>query len=94
MRKTKRKVEPAPVQTDMAEGVPVKSHLGGDEVLIHRDGTNVDEEPEAEDASSMLPDTPVNTQMKTENRAKHMYADSIKSLEEAAKIGSLSESPW
>ena len=86
LRKAKKKVEPAPIQTDMTEGVPVQSQLGGDEVTSYLSRTSADVEPEAEDASSMFSEAPVNTQMRTENRVENMYADSIKSREEVAKI--------
>ena len=76
LRKAKKKVEPAPIQTDMTEGVPAQSQLGGDEVTNHLSRTSVDVEPEAEDASST-----VNTQMRTENRVENMYAGAFQNPE-------------
>ena len=91
MRKARKKVEPAPARENLTEGVPVQSQKGSDEVTSHLFRTDVDEEPEAD--NSMLPEAPITTQLRTENRMGNVNVDIIMSREEAAKVGSMPESP-
>ena len=92
MRKARKKVEPAPARENLTEGVPVQSQKGSDEVTSHLFRTDVDEEPEAD--NSMLPEAPITTQIRTENGMGNFNVDIIMSREEAAKVGSMPESPW